>query len=64
VIERIRSLIMDPIAHLVPFNTPTREKELALRLGLPMYGRRSEILRWHKERLAGEIFSEKMFRTS
>jgi hypothetical protein len=25
-------------AHLVPFNTTNREKELALRLGIPMYG--------------------------
>jgi hypothetical protein len=39
VIERIRSLIMDPDrAHLIPFNTTNREKELALRLGIPMYG--------------------------
>jgi hypothetical protein len=38
-IERIRSLILDPDrAHLVPFNTTRREKELALRLGIPMYG--------------------------
>jgi hypothetical protein len=38
-IERIRSLIMDPNrAHLVPFNTTNREKEVALRLGIPMYG--------------------------
>src|SRR5213595_2058559 len=38
-IERIRSLIMDPDrAHLVPFNTTNREKELAMRLGIPMYG--------------------------
>src|SRR2546428_2563370 len=38
-IERIRCLIMDPNrAHLVPFNTTNRETELALRLGLPMYG--------------------------
>jgi hypothetical protein len=37
--ERIRSLIIDPDrAHLVPFNTTNREKELALRLGVPMYG--------------------------
>src|SRR6266511_706300 len=36
---RIRSLIMDPDrAHLVPFNTTNREKELALQLGIPMYG--------------------------
>src|SRR6476660_8016419 len=38
-IEHIRSLILDPNrAHLVPFNTTNREKELALRLGIPMYG--------------------------
>src|SRR5438105_7701757 len=38
-IERIRSLISDPErAHLVPFNTTNQEKELALRLGIPMYG--------------------------
>src|SRR5207249_5231828 len=38
-IERIRSLIMDADrAHLVPFNTTNREKQLALRLGIPMYG--------------------------
>jgi pheganomycin biosynthesis PGM1-like protein len=38
-IARIRSLVMDPDrAHLVPFNTTNREKELALRLGIPMYG--------------------------
>src|SRR5438046_3743526 len=38
-IERIRSLIIDPNrAHLVTFNTTNREKELALRLGIPIYG--------------------------
>src|SRR6266545_6831927 len=38
-IERIRSLILDlDRAHLVPFNTTNREKELALQLGIPMYG--------------------------
>jgi PGM1 C-terminal domain len=38
-LERIRSLIVDlDRAHLVPFNTTHREKELALRLGIPMYG--------------------------
>src|SRR5437762_4161588 len=38
-IEQIRSLIIDPDrAHLVPFNTTSREKELGLRLGIPMYG--------------------------
>ena len=38
-IERLRSLIPNPDrAHLVPFNTTDLEKELALRLGIPMYG--------------------------
>ena len=38
-IERIRSLIPDPNrAHLVPFNTTVYERDLALRLGIPMYG--------------------------
>lgn len=38
-IERIRSLIADPHrAHLVPFNTTSHERDLALRLGIPMYG--------------------------
>ena len=37
--KRIRSLIMDPDrAHLVPFNTTNLEKELAVQLGIPMYG--------------------------
>src|ERR1044072_9349545 len=38
-IERIRSLIIDPNrAHLVPFNTTNRGKELALQLGIAVYG--------------------------
>src|ERR1044071_4562358 len=37
--EQIRSLIPDPNrAHLIPFNTTEMERELALRLGIPMYG--------------------------
>jgi hypothetical protein len=37
-IEHIRALIPDPDrAHLVPFNTTDLERELALRLGIPMY---------------------------
>jgi hypothetical protein len=39
VIELIRSLIPDPDrAHLVPYNTTVLERDLALRLGIPMYG--------------------------
>ena len=38
-IERIRGLILDPDrAHLVPFHTTQRERDLALHLGIPLYG--------------------------
>lgn len=38
-IERIRALIPNPArAHLVPYNTTELERDLALRLGIPMYG--------------------------
>jgi hypothetical protein len=38
-IERIRALIINPErAHLIPYNTTDAEKELAVRLGIPMYG--------------------------
>lgn len=38
-IDRIRDLIVDPDrAHLVPFMTTWSDRELAMRLGIPMYG--------------------------
>src|SRR5438552_11719780 len=38
-IDHIRSLIVDvDRAHLVPYNTTTLERDLAIRLGIPMYG--------------------------
>ena len=38
-IDEIRSLILDrDRAHLVPYNTTQMERDLALRLGIPMYG--------------------------
>jgi hypothetical protein len=38
-IEHIRSLVSDPDrAHLVPYNTTEIERDLALALGIPMYG--------------------------
>jgi len=38
-IERVRGLIPNPdAAHLIPFNTTGLEMELAVRLGIPMYG--------------------------
>lgn len=38
-IEYIRSLVIDSDrAHLVPYNTTALERDLAIRLGIPMYG--------------------------
>jgi hypothetical protein len=38
-IERIRALIPDPTrAHMVPYNTTELERDVAVRLGIPMYG--------------------------
>src|ERR1051325_4016599 len=38
-IDHIRSLFLDfDRAHLVPYNTTTLERDLAIRLGIPMYG--------------------------
>jgi len=38
-LDYIRSLIPDPArAHLVPYATTEKERELAVRLGIPMYG--------------------------
>jgi hypothetical protein len=38
-LDRIRSLVIDPErAHLVPFMTTWADRELAMRLGIPMYG--------------------------
>jgi hypothetical protein len=38
-LARIRALIVDPDrAHLVPFNTTRLERDLAVALGIPMYG--------------------------
>ena len=58
-IERIRSLIMDPDrAHLVPFNTTNREKELALQLGIPMYGADPKFFPLGTKSGCRQIFSE------
>jgi hypothetical protein len=38
-LRRLRELILDPDrAHLVPYNTTELERDLALELGIPMYG--------------------------
>src|SRR5207244_3571991 len=39
ILRRLRELIVDPArAHLVPYNTTDLERDLALELGIPMYG--------------------------
>jgi PGM1 C-terminal domain len=39
ILKRIRELIPDPaLCHLLPYATTTRERDLALTLGIPMYG--------------------------
>jgi hypothetical protein len=46
VCERIRSLILDPDrAHLVAYNVTRYERDLALRLGIPIYGADPEFAR-------------------
>jgi hypothetical protein len=58
-IERIRSLIIDPErAHLIPFNTTNREKELALQLGIPMYGADPKFFALGTKSGSREIFIE------
>ena len=38
-LARLRALILDPAStHLVPFNTTVLERDLALQLGIPMFG--------------------------
>ena len=58
-IERIRSLISDVNrAHLVPFNTTDLEKELTLRLGIPMYGADPKFLAIGTKTGCRKIFAE------
>ena len=58
-IEHIRSLIPDPDrAHLVPYNTTELERELALRLGIPMYGADPKYFHLGTKSGARRIFAE------
>ena len=59
VCEKIRSLILDPeMAHLVAFNVTRDERNLALRLGIPIYGADPKF--WHLGSKCGSrtIFSQ------
>jgi hypothetical protein len=58
-IEHIRSLIPDPTrAHLVPYATTEDERELAVRLGIPMYGADPKHFPLGTKSGARKVFSE------
>jgi pheganomycin biosynthesis PGM1-like protein len=58
-LAHIRSLIVDPEwAHLVPFNTTPLERDLALRLGIPMYGADPRLLHFGTKSGARRIFDD------
>jgi pheganomycin biosynthesis PGM1-like protein len=58
-IEYIRSLILDPDrAHLVPYNTTPIDRDLALRLGIPLYGADPKFFPLGTKSGARRIFAE------
>jgi hypothetical protein len=58
-IEHIRSLIPNPDrAHLVPYNTTQLERDLALSLGIPMYGADPKYFPLGTKSGARQIFAE------
>lgn len=58
-IEHIRSLILDfDRAHLVPYNTTTLERDLAIRLGIPMYGADPKFFPFGTKSGSRRIFAE------
>jgi len=58
-LARIRGLILDPDrAHLVPFNTTELERDLALALGIPMYGADPKFFHYGTKTGCRRLFSE------
>lgn len=58
-LEQIRSLIIDPErAHLVPYNTTDMERDLAVKLGIPMYGADPKTFHFGTKSGARKIFGE------
>jgi hypothetical protein len=58
-LERIRSLVPDPErAHLVPFNTTELERDVALALGIPMYGADPRFFPYGTKTGCRRLFSE------
>src|SRR5262245_34804135 len=59
VVERIRSLIPDPeFCHLVPYTTSPLERDLALLLGIPMYGADPRFLSFGTKTGCRRLFTE------
>src|SRR5262245_42880093 len=59
VIERIRSLIPDrELCHLVPYTTSPLERDLALLLGIPMYGADPRFLQFGTKTGCRRLFTE------
>jgi hypothetical protein len=58
-IERIRRLIIDPqLALLLPFTTSAHEVELAVRLGIPVFGADPALARLGTKRGARRVFAD------
>jgi hypothetical protein len=58
-IEQIRRLILDPDrAHLVPYHTTPRERDLALHLGIPIYGADPRLLGFGTKTGGRRLFRE------
>ncbi len=58
-LSEIRALVIDPDrAHLVPYTTTVKERELALRLGIPMYGADPALFPLGTKSGARRIFAE------
>lgn len=58
-LQRIRELIADPDrAHLVPFNTTELERDLAVALGIPMYGADPKFFHYGTKTGCRRLFAE------
>src|SRR5439155_22427084 len=58
-IARLRSLVLDPHrAHLVPFATTHEDRDLALALGIPMYGCDPRHLAWGTKTGSRRLFRD------
>ena len=59
ILERIRDLIPDPtLCHLVPYSTTERERDIALALGIPMYGANPRSFRFGTKSGCRRLFRE------